>query len=592
MNSILKDFHIMWKRLSNNNKKKFYVLIFFTIFLSIFEAASLSAIVPFLTAISIPEKILSNDLFMNILRPFGLLQQTQIATAATVFFIVVTIITGCLRFIVLKFQFSFSHQASNDVAIKIFENTINQEYALVSKINSSEIVSALTQKTTQLINSALMPLLQLMSSVLVFIVLTVGLLIIDWQLTLGLSCALIATYGFFIFFTRSKINLNSRTQSFEYDLLIRVIQETFGGIREIVLGNHKAAAKERFSKSVIALRASQASTLFLAACPKLFLEVVVFVSIAVVAYIAFFQSGSLAMSIPTLGAIAYAAQRLMPVIQQVYANILSIKGCKHLVQDLCKLLQNEPASISNDTISKNFLDFQNAISLKDVSFRYPDSSQQILNKINMEIRPGDRIGIFGKTGSGKSTLLDIIMGLLQPSEGDLLLDGKSRLKIQREAWYKVFSHVPQAIFLADTSVLKNITGVGNDTLIDKPRAIAASELAHVRDDIEGFSDGFDTVVGERGVRLSGGQLQRIGLARAFYDHSSILVLDEATSAIDPVVEERIENSLTAMGKDITIIKVAHRITTLKGCNRIYKVESGQIVQTGTYDDFFSSKSNS
>jgi ATP-binding cassette subfamily B protein len=586
MNPLSKNFEIMWKELSKCNQNRFYVLIAFTVALSIFEAASLGAIVPFLTAVTIPQSILDNELLMGVLSPLGLVDQTQIATAATGLFIALTVITGGLRFVVLKLQFSFAHLSSNDVAIAIFENTINQEYAVISQINSSEIVSALTQKTTQFINSALMPLLQLMSAILVFTVLIIVLLIIDWQLTLGLTAALACTYISFILITRAKISSNSRTQSFEYDLLIRVIQETFGGIREVILGNYKQASKERFSKSVIILRASQVSTLFLAACPKLLIEVVVFVSVAVVAYLAFFESGSLLMSIPTIGALAYAAQRLLPVMQQIYANILTIKGCRHLVQDLCNLLEKKSKSPRAATASQCAAGFFKNIVLKDVSFKYPGSNEFTLQKINIEIRAGDRIGFFGKTGSGKSTLLDIIMGLLQPSEGDILCDGQHQLEIKREEWYNIFSHVPQAIFLADSSVLKNIGGIGSDLAIDESRVIEAAELAHVKRDIEKFSNGFDTVVGERGVRLSGGQMQRIGIARALYDNSSILVLDEATSAIDPVIEERIESSLNAMRKDITIIKVAHRISTLKGCDIIYKVDGGKIVQSGSYETFF------
>jgi len=590
MNSLSKNFEIMWKELSKYNKDRFYLLIALTIVLSAFEAASLGALVPFLTAVTVPQRILDNELLMGILRPLGLINQAQIATAATALFITVTVITGCLRFAVLKLQFSFAHLSSNDVAVAIFENTIHQEYAVISQINSSEIVSALTQKTTQFINSALMPLLQLMSAMLVFTVLVIGLLIIDWQLTLGLTSALVGTYGSFILYTRAKISFNSRTQSFEYDLLIRVIQETFGGIREVILGNHKQAASVRFSKSVSILRASQASTLFLAACPKLLIEVVVFVSVAGVAYLAFFESGSLVMSIPTLGALAYAAQRLLPVMQQIYGNILSIKGCRHLVQDLCNLLEKKSPSPWVAKGSKGAAGFFKSIVLKDVSYKYPGSDEFVLQKINIEIHAGDRIGFFGKTGSGKSTLLDIIMGLLQPSEGDILCDQQHQLDISREEWYSIFSHVPQAIFLADTSVLKNIGGLGGDLPLDESRVIEATELAHVKRDIEKFSDGFDTVVGERGVRLSGGQMQRIGIARALYDNSSILVLDEATSAIDPIIEEKIESSLNAMRKDITIIKVAHRISTLKGCNIIYKVDGGKIVQSGNYDTFFGPES--
>jgi ATP-binding cassette, subfamily B, bacterial PglK len=588
MNPLFQNFKVMWGELSSKNRKRFYALIALILALSTFEAASLGALVPFLTALTMPQKILDNELLMSVLSPLGFIDQAQIATAATVLFIAVTVITGLLRFAVLKLQFSFAHLSSNDIAVAIFRKTIHQEYEAISQINSSEIVSALTSKTTQLINSALMPILQLMSAITVFLVLIIGLLIIDWQLTLGLASALVLTYSFFILLTRRKISFNSKTASFEYDLLVRVIQETFGGIREVILGNHKNAASIRFDKSVTTLRASQASTLFLAASPKLLIEVLVFVLVAIIAYLAFFESGSMVMSIPTLGALAYAAQRLLPVIQQIYANILSINGCKHLVQDLCTFLEHKPQISNTFRKHQSIFSYNKKIELKEVSFKYLGSDECALKNINLEICSGDRIGIFGKTGSGKSTLLDIIMGLLQPTSGEIFCDGSNQSELNREDWLSIFSHVPQSIFLADTSVWKNIGGLGSNVAVDKSRVLNVAELAHVRDDIENFTHGFDTIVGERGVRLSGGQMQRIGIARALYEKSSILVLDEATSAIDPFIEEKIESSLSAINEDITIIKVAHRISTLKSCNIIYKVDGGEIVQSGNYETFFGS----
>lgn len=597
MNTLGVNFSKLWVNLSKNNKKRFYVISILSIFLSVFEAASLGSLVPFLTAITSPQVLLENEYLAFVLVPLEIKTHGQVAFASTCLFVSITVITGVCRFALLHLQFVFGHKTANDLSNNIFANMINRDYATISAVNSSEIISTLTQKMQQFINSTLLPLLMLLSSILVFLVLSIGLLIIDWRLTLMLGAILIGTYLMGYIVVRKRIAQNGKTISYEFDLLVKAIQETFGGIREIILGNHKEVVQTRFYDSDIAIRTAQASTLFLAACPKMLIEVVVFVAVALLAYSTFHEMGSVLMSVPALGALAYAAQRMLPILQQVYANIISIRGSRDIVQDLCDLLPGidnsegvsenispRSASRKKGLIQSNY--FTRSIVLKDVSFKYPGDDKFGIENISLEIRPGDRIGIFGKTGSGKSTLLDIIMGLLQPSSGTIFCDDIDKGKISKQDWYDIFSHVPQSIFLADTSIINNIGGLGDHLGLLTDRALLAAQFAHIKDDIENFKDGFDTVVGERGVRLSGGQLQRLGIARALYEPSKILVLDEATSAIDPLMEKSIEASLSGLQKNITVIKVAHRISTLEECDIIYEVANGTIIRSGSYKSLF------
>ena len=482
MNSLKSNLYILWVSISKKNQFTFYLICFFTIILSIFEAASLGSLVPFLTALTSPELILESEYLKDFLEILGISNVEQVVMASTILFISITIITGVFRFSLLRLQYIFSHKSANDLSNKIFDNMINREYSEISEINSSDIISTLTQKMQQFINSTLLPILMLLSSLMVFLVLMAGLLIIDWKLTIGLGLVLITTYIFGFLFVKDRIARNSKIISFEYDLLVKAIQETFGGIREIILGNHKEAVKNRFHKSDILVRTAQASTLFFAASPKMLIEVVVFVSVAVIAYIAFTESGSVVLSIPTLGALAYAAQRMLPIIQLVYANIISIRGSQDIVQDLCNLLPNTIRTYKSDheynlnTIEhiKNDTDyFKESIELNNISFKYSADDEFALKNISLKIRPGDRIGIFGKTGSGKSTLLDMIMGLIKPSSGEIFCDNISRNTIDDKSWYSIFSHVPQSIFLADTTIINNIGGLGDNHIIDMDRAITA-----------------------------------------------------------------------------------------------------------------------
>jgi ATP-binding cassette, subfamily B, bacterial PglK len=597
VNPLRVNFSKLWLNLSNNNKKRFYLISVLSIFLSVFEAASLGSLVPFLTAITTPQVLLDNEYIALVLSRLGIETHIHIAFAATCMFISITVITGILRFALLRSQFVFGHRVANDLSKNIFDNMISREYSVISATNSGDIISTLTQKMQQFINSNLLPLLMLMSSLSVFLVLIIVLLIIDWRVTLMLGGILVFTYSFGFILVKTRIAQNGKIISYEFNILVKVIQETFGGIREVILGNHKEDVQTKFHNSDVAIRSAQASTLFLAACPKMFIEVIVFVTVALFAYSAFYEGGSILMSIPTLGALAYAAQKMLPILQQIYANIISIRGSRTIVQDLCDLL---PDNVETKTISGTTSSlvtnrrsteiemgyFNKSIILKDVSFKYSGDQNFGIENVNLEIRPGDRIGIFGKTGSGKSTLLDLIMGLLQPTSGNIFCDNVNRDNILRQDWYDIFSHVPQSIFLADTSIINNIGGLGNDKSLMTDRALAAAQLAHIKDDVEAFKDGFDTIVGERGVRLSGGQLQRLGIARALYEPSKILILDEATSAIDPTMEKSIEASLSGLQRNITVIKVAHRISTLEECNIIYEVANGRIKRSGSYKNLF------
>lgn len=328
---------------------------------------------------------------------------------------------------------------------------------------------------------------------------------------------------------------------------------------------------------------------FLSAFPRYALEALGLVGIAFLGGLLVLQNGSGVAVIPLLGALALGAQRLLPAMQQVYRFWAALKGFNADLKGVLDML-NQPLPF--EVCIREPWPFSESIILDSVRYRYGLDQQEVLKGINLEIRHGERIGLIGGTGSGKSTTVDLLMGLLKPTSGQLIVDGNNLHCPSRPellvAWRAAIAHVPQSIYLADNSIMENIAfGVPKEQ-IDFSRVRKAADHAQLTSFINSCPEGFNTFVGERGVRLSGGQRQRIGIARALYKHARIIVFDEATSALDTSTEEAVIEALEGLSRELTVVMIAHRLSTLKSCDRIFRLENGRIEAQGSADHFLTS----
>jgi ATP-binding cassette subfamily B protein len=294
------------------------------------------------------------------------------------------------------------------------------------------------------------------------------------------------------------------------------------------------------------------------------------------------RAGGIAAAVPVLGALALGAQRLLPALQQAYSAWQSIAGNLASLADVVELLdQDVPAELLGPAPPP--LPFEREIRFEGVRFRYGPDTPWVLDGLDLRIPKGARIGYVGSTGSGKSTALDLLMGLLSPAEGSISVDGARIGPATVRAWQQSIAHVPQSIYLADASLAENIAFGVPAEAIDMARVRRAARQAQILDFIEAAPRGFDAEVGERGVRLSGGQRQRIGIARALYKNASVLVFDEATSALDNATEQSVMGTIGSLDRGLTILMIAHRLTTVKDCDQIVRLEHGRVVAAGTYD---------
>jgi ATP-binding cassette subfamily B protein len=387
-------------------------------------------------------------------------------------------------------------------------------------------------------------------------------------------------YAIMVKFQRRRLMTNSETISRESIRTIRHLQEGLGGIRDILLDRTQENFVYAFRRTDANMRAAQRDNNFLSASPRHLIEAAGMVLIAMIAYQ--FTRGDVGVTgvIPMLAALALGLQRLLPALQQLYQSISTIHGSEESLREMMKLLgQRLPSENAIQTSAP--LNFTHEIRIESLGFRYGPDSPWILDNLDIVIPKGARIGFIGETGCGKSTLLDIVMGLLHPTHGALLVDGVAVTVENVSAWQSHIAHVPQDIFLTDGSVRENIAFGEPPHQISAEAVRSAARLGQIATTIESWADGYDTVVGERGVQLSGGQRQRIGIARALYKKADVIVFDEATSALDTTNEEAVMAAIDQLDKRVTVLIIAHRHTTLKNCDRIIELKKVNIHQPST-----------
>ena len=400
----------------------------------------------------------------------------------------------------------------------------------------------------------------------------------------GLTLVLGTTYAAISRFSKRRIKFISAKTSSLQENLLRAQQESFGGIRDVILDNSETIYVNSFSKLDRPFRLLSAEGTFIAQMPRFLIEGIGIASIAISAMILASMRGFSA-TLPTMGVLILGVQRLLPAVQAIYASVTTIRNYREILGGTIELLEQHVPKIE---ISRGeTLAFKHCIAFKDVYYRYDDANE-VVRGLNFQLKKGSSIGVVGTTGSGKSTTIDLLMGLLSPASGQVLIDGipledKDNHVNRKNEWRKRIAHVPQSIYLTDNSIAANIALGVEKNLIDWPRLKQAAVQAQIDEFVRGLDEGYDTYVGERGVRLSGGQRQRIGIARALYKQAEVLVLDEATSALDTSTEQAIIRILSNVHKNLTVIMIAHRLTSVRHCDKILEIDSGRIKAEGSYD---------
>ena len=528
-----------------------------------------------------PAKVYEHSAIEPFVRLLGIETPDQLLLPFAVFFAIAAVISATIRMLLLWSGTRLAFAIGADISIGIYQRTLHQPYAVHVSRNSSEVISGITAKSHAVIYGGLMPSMHLASAAVTLVAIVAGLVVVDPLLALTTLCGFGAVYGGLIFAARKRLARNGKRIAQESTRLLKCLQEGLGGIRDVLLDGSQTTYCNSYREADLPLRRAQGNNQFISASPRYAMEAIGLSMIAALSYYLVRQPSGLESALPLLGVLALGAQRLLPTLQQAYAAWAGIKGNRASVQDAITLLEQPMPELT--TGAPGSLVFRNAIRLDNVTFAYQPSLLPVLSNLELTIRKGERVGIIGATGSGKSTLMDLLMGLLEPSGGVLEVDGTKIDSSTRRAWQSHIAHVPQAIYLADSSVEENIAFGIPQEAIDRARVSEAARQAQIADLIESMPNGYRSMVGERGVRLSGGQRQRIGIARALYKRADVIVFDEATSALDNDTEKTVMESIDALNPDLTVIIIAHRLSTLRKCDRIVELEDGRVKRAGSYD---------
>ncbi len=575
----------IWIYLSYRRKLQLGLLFLFMLITSIAEVISIGSVIPFLAALSSPEKIIENKNIQPFLNWLEINNTRDLLFLFTLLFCFAAIFACVSRITLMWLQIRFSRALGVDLSSQVFQKALYQPYEYHLTRHSSEILVGI-RKTNDLIGIIIQPALQILGSLIILFAVISILFVIEPWVAMCTLFSLSALYGILILLTKRRIHNNSIIIANNQEKLSKVIQEGLGGIRDILLDGSQNEFYSSYRKQIIPLQIASGNNQIISLSPKFVIEMFGMVIIACIAYVfqskgAGYSTNSGVATIAVLGAFALGAQRILPLLQQIYSSYITIKGNHASIRDALALLAQPLPDIKLEEDKP--LTFQYSFSLRNLCFRYASEGPWVLKNLNLEIPKGTRLGIVGKTGSGKSTLIDLIMGLLTPTEGAIVIDGAELTLNNIRAWQKAISHVPQTIFLADTTIAENIAFGVPSHQINWSLIKQAAKQAQIANTIESWDKQYDTMVGERGVRLSGGQRQRIGIARALYKQARLIILDEATSALDYETEHIVMQTINSLSKDITVIVIAHRLTTLQNCDLIINLANKNIDSICTFD---------
>ncbi|MEB3145083.1 MAG: ABC transporter ATP-binding protein, partial [Cylindrospermopsis raciborskii 1523720] len=574
--SLPQDLHRLYRLLPSHRRQQLLWLFILMLLTATSEVISLGAVLPFLGALSNANGVLQNPTLQPLWQKLGVSTTFHLVFWLAGTFGIAVILANILRIVTLRSQLRFAAAVASELSCEVYRRVLCQPYSFHIRHSSNELIAGITSDISIVSGIILPQTLLLAVNTMIVIALVLSVVIISPGIAIGTAVTLGVSYWILLGVSKQVLANNSHIITSQNRFLVKYLQEGLGGIRDVILERNQGIFVNSYRQVDRPLRLASANNVLISSVPRYIIEPMAMVAICTIAVVMAYQQEQLGRVVPILGALALAANRLLPALQGCFGSIASLRGNQVSLQ---KVLEKLAMPVDMLPIPQGMgKPLNQGLQLRNIWFRYSPSTPWVLRDLCLEIKANTTVGFVGTTGSGKSTTADLILGLLQPEKGEILVDGETLEGERLANWQRTIAHVPQSIFLSDATIAENIAFGVPLAEIDMERVQEAARLAQIADFIEGREGGYKEIVGERGIRLSGGQRQRIGIARALYKRASVIVLDEATSALDNTTEKEVMAAIEGLSHQLTVILIAHRLSTLEKCDRIFQLDQGQVRQ--------------
>lgn len=569
---------------------KLIVLFLMMIVAAGLEVVGIGMIPAFVAIVAAPERVMELDLLQPLFSYLGIGTDTDLLLWGALALLGVFVLKNVYMITFAYFEAKYLFNRRYIISHRLMRAYMRAPYTFHLQRNTAELLRNATGEVNVLSNVILSNILKMAKNGLMAVSIFAFLLYVEPLITLMIFVLSGLGAGSFILLTQKKMKLYGEEEQERRKEMIKAVYQGLNGLKETRVLNREDEFIEKYRYEAQKSTKLMAWIKFIQQVPKPVVEITAVLGMLLIASILVWQGRPIGAIIPVLTLFAMAVVRLMPNIQalsSMYTNLrYNIISLKPIYEDL-KGLENASATLVKDRANKNQLKLKEGIEVCNLGFSYPGSSEKAINGVNLSIKRGQAIALVGESGAGKTTMVDLLLGLLKPTEGDILVDGMN-IHDHLSGWQRNIGYIPQSIYMADDTLRRNVAFGVPEKEIDNGRVIEAIELAQLRKTVGNLPDGIETIVGEQGARLSGGQRQRVGIARALYHDPQILVMDEATSALDNITENNIIKAIENLKGERTIITIAHRLTTVKNCDQLYLMEEGRIVQHGSYNELIDS----
>ena len=568
-------------------KKQAFLLLILILCMALLDVIGIASVLPFIAVLSNPELIETSALLNYLYQASSILgvgsnKQFMLALGVAVFLLL--IISLILRSFTAYAQVRYALMREYSIGARLIKGYLHKHYGWFLNRNSADLHKTILSGVSEIINETIIPGINLVVHSIVTLTILTLLFVVNYKLALAILLIFAISYGTIFFFMKNiLLKMGSDRLQANEDRFIAV-NEAFGAIKEVKVGRLEKVFVDRFSKPAKIYASRQSMAVAISAVPRYFIEGIAFGGMILLILVLMMRGDMFSNILPIIVLYTFAGYRLIPSLQQIYVAFTQLRFSSATLDSMHKDLKNfSSLEVTSNTITN--MQLSKSITLANISFDYPDSKKSSLKNINLFIPAFKKVGIIGATGSGKTTLIDIILGLLDPKQGTLSVDGNIINFKNKQSWQKSIGYVPQQNYLVDNSIAANIAFGIDLKNINHQSVEQAAKIANLHDFVMNeLPNNYNTIVGERGVRLSGGQRQRIAIARALYRKPQVLILDEATSALDGLTEQTVMEAMNNLKNKTTTILITHRLSAVKNCDIIFVLEQGELKDQGSYED--------